>query len=91
MKSSVSIWSRTGELARATRSIKKAVLASDSCSKAGRIISNLVIYGLHSESMPTMSLPVSDRSCSQSDSLPINLMLMCAGSLRHSFDDVGPN
>lgn len=53
--------------------------------------SNLVICGRHSESMPTISLPVSDRKISQSFSLPIKVTLTFGGSRRQLLLEVGPN
>ena len=68
----VSISSSTGLAVKATKSIRYAVFSSDNYKRAGLMLSNLVIVGLHSESIPIIGLPISERSCMQSDWLPMN-------------------
>ena len=62
VKIEVKISSRTGFAARATRSIRYAVFSSDNYRRAGLILSNLVMVGRHSESIPMIGLPIRERS-----------------------------
>jgi len=77
--------------AKAIKSIKNAFYSSDNYSKAGLIKSNFVIWGRHSLSIPTKSFPVKDRNYSQSDYFPIKFIFIWGGSLKHWFEEVGPN